>query len=981
MPTDARPPDAAAGAHPRRAAARRAIVWALAALLAAALAWTGARMLGALRPYPDSGAGLFPRPDDRPLFGQQSHATRWPKDAFDAERFAAPPLRDRPQLRWQWPDNSPPGELATELAAIAAMGFGGVLLPTADPHWNTAAHCAPGGGVDGVDGVAPARSAWREALGRAAADGLALHWVVDTDAPLAAATASVAEDGMLALVASEQDVSGQLKDGQAQAQTLALPAPRPRQVPRLARALRAAWTGSPPRVGGFHPASRQLLGVVAARAGQRGELDAETLVDVSAHASSETLRYAFGPGQWRVVALWQVASAERGGAHQSGPVVVNVLDGARTLAAHDCLFGARIEPRGHVNVPLAGVGVGPHRSRSRLSPLSGDFLAAFRSRRGYDPMPWLAAAVGSGGLFVGAQRAAGRYRLGGDALDERLRYDYRLTVSDLYAERFVSHAKLWASSHGIAHRVTLDPVGMDGIHAAGSADVPEARPDGDDALPMQLVAAGAQMKNRPLVAGAALAFHAHRYAITPDDIKRAADRLLINGANQISLHRLPLPLARYPFHAAQTSLNRYLARMQYLMRRGPRQIDVLIYYPWLGLPGPAGSPAGDRRARRWLAAQQPLIEQLERRGIRWAWINDRSLRGAVGGAEQAADSGDSGDSGALDGDIVVGGRRHAGLLISDAPFMQQLAAWRLHQMHRAGANIRQLGAGAERQAGLRLHAAGDDVVRRAMRAIGEASVGQSTAQWIAALQRRQRLALAAPQPGLRRLSRSGPGGETIDVFQNDSSASWTFKLSIKDQADWRGRLQFWLEPASGDIQRATWPLQRRLAAHSLVALLSMPRRPAPDAARARVPAVAGAKSLPLTRWRLRDAEGRALARAGPLRDLSTRNATRHRRGVVYYASEFSLDDPAGWTLHLGNLRGSAEVHVNRRRCGAVSLRPWTLPLDGCLRAGANTIEIALRLANHNHYLGLAWRGADDWAAALDWPLLPSGLLGPVALRR
>ena len=294
-----------------------------------------------------------------------------------------------------------------------------------------------------------------------------------------------------------------------------------------------------------------------------------------------------------------------------------------------------------------------------------------------------------------------------------------------------------------------------------------------------------------------------------------------------------------------------------------------------------------------------------------------------------------------------------------------------------------LGAPAARQSGMPKRPGDDREISRMMGAIAAASTERSLGQWIAGIQARQELAFAAPLPGLARVSRTGPRQEALNWFHNGSDAAVQLDLRIKDPADWHGRRQFWLDAERGEIDAAPWPLRRWMPAGSQIALLSLPldtaARIPPGPGRAR-PAPAS-ESLALERWRLVDADGRALLAPGPLSDLSTRRRTRYLRGVVYYVSDVSLDEANGWTLHAGALRGGAQVHVNRRHCGRLAPATRTLPLDGCLETGANRLEVSVRLADHNHYVGLARRGDPNWAPMRGQALLPSGLLGPVSLQR
>ena len=612
----------------------------VAAVAVAALAWwLGAGWLAATRDHDDAAVGLTHSGPGR-WVAPETRVLRWPSEPFDARRFASPAIEERPYLRWSQRPDAAPVDAVALLDALAAAGFGGVQLPIEDPRWNAPTDCAAARRDPKRERHA-APSHWDAVLARAETLGLGVHWIAG--APTATPTAKVSEDGPGVLVATEMTVVGH-----ETTQTVSLPIPQAHWSQRLASALSHAWPPAPTRAGGLRAEPRQLLGVTAARVvAERGDawpradsrhtvLDAETLMELSADAKpdDETLTRAFGDGEWRLLALWRVPSGERAGhgASSPGPALVGLLDRAVANALHKCLFDAGAEARARYLGPITAIGVDGGAWRSERPPVSADFVAAFRARRGYDPRPWLFTALGESPQ---ARRGAARYALSDGTLGDRFRYDYWLTVSELYTERFVATGRRWAAWRGTVHRIAPHDIAADRIRAAGAAGVPEAVPRGADVLDIQLTAAGAHFHERPWVGGAVLASHPQPHDLTPDDVRRAADRLFAHGANHIVLRQLPAPTAHWPFWREQGELNRYLARMQHLMRRGPRRIDALIYYPWLDVPGSADAPYGKERAG-WLAGQAPIIAQLEANGIRWTWVNDHSLRHAKAVAEPSA---------------------------------------------------------------------------------------------------------------------------------------------------------------------------------------------------------------------------------------------------------------------------------------------------------------------------------------------------------
>ena len=90
-------------------------------------------------------------------------------------------------------------------------------------------------------------------------------------------------------------------------------------------------------------------------------------------------------------------------------------------------------------------------------------------------------------------------------------------------------------------------------------------------------------------------------------------------------------------------------------------------------------------------------------------------------------------------------------------------------------------------------------------------------------------------------------------------------------------------------------------------------------------------------------------------------------------------------MDLGRVEVLAEVIVNGRSLGVVWKAPFRLDITGALHSGENGLEIKVVNLWPNRLIGDRQPGARKIACAAfdpfkaDSPLLPSGLLGPVAL--
>jgi hypothetical protein len=121
-------------------------------------------------------------------------------------------------------------------------------------------------------------------------------------------------------------------------------------------------------------------------------------------------------------------------------------------------------------------------------------------------------------------------------------------------------------------------------------------------------------------------------------------------------------------------------------------------------------------------------------------------------------------------------------------------------------------------------------------------------------------------------------------------------------------------------------------------------------------------------------------------------------GVKYYSGTATytktIDALAAWfqngqrlTLDLGEVRELAEVSVNGQALGIAWHPPYRVDITNALKPGANMLEIKVTNLWVNRLIGDKQPGAKKYTFTVmptykaDAPLLPSGLLGPVAINR
>lgn len=104
--------------------------------------------------------------------------------------------------------------------------------------------------------------------------------------------------------------------------------------------------------------------------------------------------------------------------------------------------------------------------------MTADFRDVFLRNRGYDPLPWMPANLwyGYNNMYDSGKNYA-EFSFGD--IDDRLCYDYDLTVSDLVRTHLLQGSSHWAKERGLLHKTQPYGLPMDYMGAAGDADIPE----------------------------------------------------------------------------------------------------------------------------------------------------------------------------------------------------------------------------------------------------------------------------------------------------------------------------------------------------------------------------------------------------------------------------------------------------------------------------------------------------------------------------
>lgn len=707
---------------------------------------------------------------------------------LDWDQWDSPSVEYRPWVRWWWPGNDVEDEEITrEVALLANNFFGGAELNS----FNAALDW------DADEAELARRLDWgselfwsrvRLAAETAAYNGIQIDLNVGSGWPVGGSHVTVG-DSMKTLLWSEAVVTGP--------GAVNLEFQVPGQDPFYEVAVLAESIGEP--MARYLPDECHVIEVVAAKktGGVRDPdvwnlkdqvtLDRDSVVVLTGSVSAEgSLTWQAPAGDWRVIGFYVCPDGQYVNLNAlpapREAFVVDHFDAAQIRIANDSLTGFDAGLGDLFGTAIRGLFVDSFELKTERH-YSSDFLDRFQELRGYDLRPWLPAVVPPGAdnhIFDGAGIANACPFAFGD-LDARVARDYRQTVSDLFIERYVGGSAGWAHEHGLQFRIQPYGLHVDAIRAAGAADVPETEQlyAGGSELALKVMASGAHLYGKNVVSAESLVSSGRDYMTTPTKMRAWLDKLFTSGVNSVVYHGFPYQtgLEKYgetdwhafsspysglgtysenmseanPFWPFIDDINRHVARVQYMLRQGKPRADVLVYYPWMGIPaslmalrdhdepffkGQFGDEAPSSQdsmlelvqgmfggfnpdeSTWWLGAVWPVLQSLEDMGYTWEWTNDDALA-------NARVSGRSTDPEGVR--LVSADAGYRAVVVMRAPWMSPEAAASLQTMAEEGLPVIVVGDAPAAQPGFSNYEAGDAVVQAAFDSIASMENFQAVA--------------------------------------------------------------------------------------------------------------------------------------------------------------------------------------------------------------------------------------------------------------
>ena len=623
-----------------------------------------------------------------------------------------------------------------------------------------------------------------------------------------------------------------------------------------------------------------------------------------------------------------------------------------------------------------------------------DMMGQFKSRRGYDPTPWMPVLAGR---VVESSEASDRFL-----------WDFRKTIADLIADEHYGQVQESLKERGIKHYGESHEYGRafvaDGMEVKKLDDVPMSamwvqtpgnnQEDLDYDADDRESASVAHIYGQNIAAAESMTASRAPWAWSPATLKPTLDMEFLNGINRIVIHESahqPLvgkapgmtlgPYGQW-FNRNETWAEQagpwvsYIGRSSYLLQQGRFAADLLYFY---------GEDTNLTTVFRTNAPDIPagygfdyinadgLIHELDvadgristRGGMTYRVLGldkySRHMSLPVLRAIRKL---------AADGAVVAGPKPVDDPSLADDPAEFRRLS---DEMFGDGAGVRKVGKGA-------------------------VYAGQKLADVFKALNLGPDFDYAGPEGAGRLLfvhRRLGDG----DVYfidnrsDRDAAVDASFRVTGRVAELWHAETGA-SEPAGYRIAdgRTTVPL--RLEPWGTVFVVfrgtaAEASRTLPDAAETTLAAVGGP-------WTLSFQTGRG---APPSITLSTLSSWSDNpdAGVKYFsgtgAYEGTVDAPPSWFkpgehlwIDLGVVKNLAEVTVNGVAMGTLWHPPYRVDVTGVLKPGPNTLAVRVTNAWVNRMIGDQQPGAaatytfaDVKPYKADSPLLASGLLGPVQI--
>lgn len=920
------------------------------------------------------------------------------------EGFRSPPAEARPRLRWWWPgDAVTDQELRREVQLMADHGFGGAEVQSFTPNFVT---LTPQERVAVNNYAEPSFFAHlRTAADAARSAGLSLDYTLGSSWPSGGGEAIPPEKAFTELAMARTAVKG----GTA--------GPIKVEIPKRTKRL-GALNGFDPRVkdpkyadwGKRMEARARTVAVVAMkgsapdlkpRQGMMGMtispwndvLASGTLDPASSILLTGKLRedgaldWTPPPGDWQIFVFRQFASdvGVLGAAGKGPQLILDHMDPS-AFAAHAARVG---DPLGKDPAGMRATFVDSLELMQDIQ-WGPRLLKEFRKRRGYDLTPYLPFVVQPGWMQAWDEHYSPPYFDAANSdVAERVRADYRRTVSDMMIAGFIQPFVEWNHARGLKAKFQAHGGAFDIIRGYGMADIPETEDlvHGGDPLFMRFARSGANLYGRPIVSAESLVWANRPYEVTPDEMRRRTDLIMAGGVNSMVLHGM-----NYRFHAddwpgwhafqpspfslgfsgpinetnpvwpGMKALAAYIGRLQAVMQAGEPVVPVAWFYGRYGYyVGIEDEGAGKQAGEKAFLAAGYDFDRINPDSIAQAKVDGRQL-------------------------LSRGGHRYSVLVLPPIDGIRADTAEAIASFARAGLPVFFTDRAPRRDEGLADARRRDARVRKAVAAAMKAGAKVVPASGLTAAIRaagvQGNLTFEGDASDLVFVQRR-IDGRTATFVHNRGGSARNVTLTLP-QAGGVTRWQAMdgsITPQPAIAAGGSTRVPLSLGGGESALLLLDPRtaaQPVPQ------PAAIGSLTLPADGWSL-SVKGHASRKPYAhdfgkvtLRDWREVPELAGFAGEAVYSRSITVDPAclaAGTklTLDLGRVHDMATVTVNGRTLPPVIASPFRADLTGALKPGVNSLTVTIANVPQNAMV--------DPKSASFKKLQPiaAGWLGPVRL--
>ena len=613
----------------------------------------------------------------------------------------------------------------------------------------------------------------------------------------------------------------------------------------------------------------------------------------------------------------------------------------------------------------------------------------------------------------------------------RVKCDYRQTISEIMAEESLPKWTAWAHSEGFITRDQAHGSPGNWLDLYAAADIPETEffSKHRNILVSKFASSAAHTKGGNLVSSESGTWLEEHFTEKLSDVKYLMDDLFLAGINHVFYHGCCYSPdeAGWPgwhFYASTEmnprnsiwrdapAVNAYIARVQSILQSGKSDNDILLYWPiedfWMQ-PGSEMLPQLRVEAQGWFEQQGigKTAHELWDRGYAFDYVSDAQLKTAK----------------VADGKIQMPGGNYKVIVVPECKFIPLETFKQLLALAENGATVIIQGIKPFEISGWNhSEEQQQELVKLNESIFSHDSIDVVDSNFPFTVSRGKGRVLLALMPdqidGAFQISKVKPEKMTakgLSFVRRTFDGGWSYFIANRSETDFSGRILLArpaksvviFDPMTGTASLAksrqsifdSTEVHLQLAAGESLILRAFADKkvegpawnywqtngqPVEITGQWNVKFLEGGPTLPA------DFQTAKLASWTTFPDTNTQAFA----GTAKYATTFDASDAAGksFEINLGDVRQSARVRVNGKDYGTLITPPFRVVVDNLKPAG-NTLEVEVTSVAANRIRDLDRRGV-KWKTfrdinmvdinykpfdASNWPLTDCGLLGPVTL--